>query len=87
MDIVGLDAYFQDAYLINGYDQLEVGPQNANGSFNYSLLINAIKQKYPNTITFWLEMMNGAQLQTRVLQVYITTAGHSIRVRYEMVIL
>ncbi|MED4612478.1 mannan endo-1,4-beta-mannosidase [Bacillus subtilis] len=62
VDIVGLDAYFQDAYSINGYDQLtalnkpfaftEVGPQTANGSFDYSLFINAIKQKYPKTIYF-----------------------------------
>ncbi|MEC1545759.1 glycoside hydrolase family 26 protein [Bacillus halotolerans] len=62
VDIVGLDAYFQDPYSISGYDQLtalnkpfaftEVGPQTANGSFDYSLFMSAIKQKYPKTTYF-----------------------------------
>ncbi|UQZ48619.1 glycoside hydrolase family 26 protein [Bacillus sp. PK3-037] len=62
VDIVGLDAYFQDPYLVSGYDQLtalnkpfaftEVGPQTANGSFDYSLFMSAIKQKYPKTTYF-----------------------------------
>ncbi|MEC1621604.1 glycoside hydrolase family 26 protein [Bacillus mojavensis] len=63
VDIVGLDAYFQDPYSISGYDQLtalnkpfaftEVGPQTATGSFDYSLFMSAIKQKYPKT-TYYL---------------------------------
>lgn len=65
VDIVGLDAYFSDAYSIKGYDELtalnkpfaftEVGPQTTNGSLcslDYSQFINAIKQKYPKTIYF-----------------------------------
>ncbi|OJT61049.1 beta-mannosidase [Bacillus altitudinis] len=62
VDIVGLDAYFSDAYSIRGYDELtalnkpfafaEVGPQTANGSLDYSQFINAVKQKYPKTIYF-----------------------------------
>ncbi|EME74108.1 glycoside hydrolase family 26 protein [Bacillus sonorensis] len=62
VDIVGLDAYFSDAYSIKGYDELtalnkpfaftEVGPQTTNGSLDYSQFINAVKQKYPKTIYF-----------------------------------
>ncbi|MGO4953362.1 glycosyl hydrolase [Paenibacillus sp. DRB1-1] len=62
VDIVGLDAYFSDPYSIQGYDELtaldkpfaftEVGPQATNGSMDYSLFINAIKEKYPKTIYF-----------------------------------
>lgn len=62
VDIVGLDAYFNDPYSIQGYDQLtslnkpfaftEVGPQTTTGSLDYSSFINAIIQKYPKTTYF-----------------------------------
>ncbi|MEC3608658.1 glycoside hydrolase family 26 protein [Bacillus glycinifermentans] len=62
VDIVGLDAYFTDAYSIPGYDELtslnkpfaftEVGPQETNGSLDYALFINAIREKFSKTIYF-----------------------------------
>ncbi len=57
VDTVGLDAYFQDAYSINGYDQLialnkpfaftVVGPQIVNGNFDYSFVDQCNKTKIP----------------------------------------
>lgn len=62
MLILGLDAYFSDAYSIKGYDELtalnkpfdltEVGPQTTEGSLDYSSFTYAVKQKYPQTHLF-----------------------------------
>ncbi|MBY8911885.1 glycoside hydrolase family 26 protein [Bacillus sp. YC2] len=72
VDIVGLDAYFSDAYAISGYDELvslnkpfaftEVGPSVTNGSLDYASFINAIRQKYPKTTYFltWDEQWSPA---------------------------
>ncbi|MBT2713660.1 mannose-6-phosphate isomerase, class I [Pseudomonas sp. ISL-88] len=72
VDIVGLNAYFSDAYAISGYDELvslnkpfaftEVGPSVTNGSLDYASFINAIRQKYPKTTYFltWDEQWSPA---------------------------
>ncbi|MCY7801941.1 glycoside hydrolase family 26 protein [Bacillus haynesii] len=62
VDIVGLDAYFDDPYAIDGYEELtslnkpfaftEVGPQKTNGGLDYARFIHAIKEKYPKTAFF-----------------------------------
>ncbi|MGZ0879237.1 glycosyl hydrolase [Priestia megaterium] len=62
VDIVGLDAYVDDAYSINGYSEMlslgkpfaftEVGPQTTSGTYDYSNFVNAIQQKYPQAVYF-----------------------------------
>lgn len=62
VDIVGLDAYVNNATDIAGYSEMiglgkpfaltEVGPGSNAGSFNYSALLDTIRTNFPKTIYF-----------------------------------
>lgn len=62
VDIVGLDAYVDNPYAINGYSEMldlgkpfaftEIGPQTTSGSYSYDQFIQAIRQQYPKATYF-----------------------------------